>query len=81
MTSGLGLWQWIGDLAQEAFVGNGTCTCIRCMHYNRTFESTRLTCAAFPDGIPDEIVFGITSHHRPYPGDNGIVFKSVTNDL
>lgn len=33
------------------------------------------TCAAFPDGIPDEIWRGDNDHTKPYPGDNGIRFE------
>ena len=32
-------------------------------------------CAAFPDGIPDEILFSHTRHMEPYPGDHGIQFE------
>jgi len=35
------------------------------------------TCLAFPDGIPDEILYGETEHAEPYPGDNGIQFEPV----
>lgn len=33
------------------------------------------SCDAFPDGIPPKIRFGGRTHHKPYPGDGGIVFK------
>jgi len=36
----------------------------------------RCVCAAFPDGIPDEIAYGDNLHLTPFPGDNGITFKA-----
>lgn len=30
------------------------------------------TCAAFPRGIPDEILIGGFDHREPYAGDNGV---------
>lgn len=36
--------------------------------------NNRFGCAAFPDGIPDEIYSGNNSHRKPFPGDNGIQY-------
>jgi hypothetical protein len=33
-----------------------------------------LTCEAFPDGIPEEIVTGQVDHSIPYGGDGGLVY-------
>ena len=33
-----------------------------------------LTCLAFPDGIPEDIITGERSHKIGYPGDNGIIY-------
>lgn len=37
-------------------------------------------CPAFPDGIPDAILFGEHDHRKPYDGDNGIRYKPVAGD-
>jgi hypothetical protein len=34
-------------------------------------------CAAFPDGIPDEILHSKFDHRNPHPGDNGIQYERV----
>lgn len=33
-------------------------------------------CAAFPDGIPDEILVGTFDHRKAYPEDKGIRFQA-----
>lgn len=38
-------------------------------------ETERPCCAAFPDGIPNEIAYGDNKHLTPYPGDNGIQYE------
>lgn len=44
--------------------------CHQCVHREGLY-----TCAAFPDGIPREILVGDTLHTRPFAGDRGIQFK------
>jgi hypothetical protein len=44
--------------------------CAACVYKSRRGP----TCAAFPDGIPDEILEGRNSHTAPYPGDKGLLF-------
>lgn len=44
-------------------------------YYNKVGEK----CMAFPDGIPDEIWFEKVKHTEPYPGDNGIRFKKISD--
>ena len=35
------------------------------------------TCAAYPQGIPVEILIGDVDHRQPYAGDRGIVFAAT----
>ncbi len=49
--------------------------CISCRHYTGV-----LTCEAFPDGIPSEIVTCDFIHTEPYPGDHGIQFEPVDRE-
>lgn len=44
--------------------------CHQCAHRRGV-----LTCKAFPNGIPQEILRGDVMHTSPYPGDQGIVFQ------
>jgi hypothetical protein len=45
--------------------------CNKCIHK----KPNGITCKAYPNGIPDEIIFDKVDHKKPYIGDNGIVFK------
>lgn len=49
--------------------------CYECKHFNENPEV--LTCTAFPDGIPFEIITSEFDHHKPYPGDHGIQFEPI----
>ena len=44
--------------------------CVSCKH------KTGLTCKAFPEGIPKEMLRNQFDHRNPHPDDNGIRFES-----
>jgi hypothetical protein len=46
--------------------------CAFCLHL---LDGKPMHCRAFPDGIPDDILFGNVDHKSPYPGDRGIQFE------
>jgi hypothetical protein len=52
--------------------------CLDCKHLDRFNLVVGFYCAAFPEGIPDEIADGTRDHKEPYPGDNGIQFEPTT---
>jgi hypothetical protein len=48
--------------------------CETCTHFR--LHTDRLpTCAAFPKGVPSEIILGKKNHRREIPGDHGIVWE------
>jgi len=47
--------------------------CTTCKHF--TPEKGNPKCAAFPNGVPDDIFWGDHDHRKPYPGDGGIVYE------
>ncbi len=48
--------------------------CHKCKHLDRQRQD-RLVCAAYPNGIPDEIIFSTWDHRLPAPRDRGIRFE------
>ncbi len=46
--------------------------CIRCVHWD-ALPGNR--CAAYPSGVPREILWNKVDHTNPYPGDRGIRLK------
>ena len=38
-------------------------------------ENWPLKCAAFPEGVPDEIAIGYNDHSKPVEGDHGFRFE------
>jgi hypothetical protein len=47
-----------------------------CKHFNRDDERG-LTCSAFPEGIPPEIIHNQFDHRYPKNGDNGIRYEPI----
>jgi hypothetical protein len=55
-------------------------TCLCCIHYtgHENIAPGRVEkhhCKAFPEGIPDIIIYSFYNHRQPYPSDNGIRFQ------
>jgi len=51
-------------------------SCGGCKHLDlHTAFDEPYKCAAFPDGIPDEIWLGENDHRNPYPGDHGLQYE------
>ncbi len=50
--------------------------CFGCSHF-LPYSGAPLKCTAFIEGIPEAILSGEADHRKPYPGDNGIRFKSI----
>lgn len=49
--------------------------CFGCDIYRRIRSGhPRAYCAAFPDGIPDDILFEGYDHRKPHTGDGGVLF-------
>lgn len=55
-----------------------TIQCWYCIHYLSDSKNQLPSCAAFPDGIPEQILIGKFNHIKPYKGDNGITYKPRT---
>lgn len=51
-------------------------SCPFCVHLKPDIRDRNI-CDAFPEGIPDDIVFGLNHHTEPVPGDNGIRFSPI----
>jgi hypothetical protein len=58
---------------------NKACPCIDCKHLDSNGEE--LFCAAFPDGIPDEILSGENKHTAPLPEqNNNVIYQPIEED-
>jgi hypothetical protein len=49
--------------------------CLQCLHFRKG-----AVCAAFPEGIPFEILNNEHDHRKPFPGDNGIQFEPAPKE-
>lgn len=56
--------------------GFGVANCYRCKHLNQD----EVSCKAFPNVIPSEILTGKLKHNRPYKDDNGIQFEPIEDE-
>jgi len=57
--------------------------CTFCKHAwdrSRRGEPPQARCDAFPDGIPEEILWNRVRHDLPYPGDHGIQFEPLEEE-
>ena len=45
-----------------------------CLGCRRLRRSARLTCDAFPDGVPPEIITSTHDHRLPFAGDWGLLY-------
>ena len=64
------------DEDQGGFFSIPEVSCGRCKRKHEKLTGTP-TCDAFPEGIPDTIMFGGLKHTSPIAGDNGIVFDPI----
>ena len=51
--------------------------CVVCRHFRPTRPGS--TCAACPEGIPEDILLQGFDHRQRHSGDNGIVFEPDTD--
>jgi hypothetical protein len=57
-----------------------TLQCLDCKHFDNAAPRETFRCEAFPDGIPDPILYSEHDHQKPFPGDNGILFEPANPD-
>lgn len=66
----------IMDTKAELKTMTKTIQCLSCMHFH-VWVLDKKSCAAFPDGIPDDIVLGQVEHNKRHPDQqNDIVYES-----
>jgi hypothetical protein len=57
-----------------------TLPCIFCKYFNRD-DRTRMTCAAFPNGIPKDIQELKVIHNSPVIGDHNIQYEPLSESI
>ena len=62
-------------MAIDGIVGIPLAQCFWCRNWMR--GTYPLSCTAFPDGIPEDIIMGKFDHREPHEGDNGIQFEPI----
>lgn len=67
----------------QAIPGHDFPVCCACRHVREwgRLDGTGWTCAAFPDGIPPEIITRRLLHHKPHPGDHGVRFEAADGNV
>lgn len=50
--------------------------CFECKRYNEAKAAKKqvFTCEAYPNGIPDKLLFNRVKHTKPFKGDGGLQF-------
>jgi hypothetical protein len=52
--------------------------CFWCKHFDTTsLKGSDASCAAFPNGIPEQIWYLRYDHREPHEGDKGILFEKL----
>jgi len=52
--------------------------CLKCKFFN--YDKPGMTCLAFPDGIPGDVIESIVVHDHPIEGDHGVQFEAKEED-
>jgi hypothetical protein len=51
--------------------------CCNCSHK----KQGELSCAAYPAGIPKQIIYSVVDHRKPYKNDHGIQYDPISDDF
>lgn len=52
--------------------------CFSCKHYKAVERPDTAACSAFPNGIPEDILFNDFDHRTPHAGDHAIQWEPRT---
>ncbi len=57
--------------------------CVYCTRFHQRGDLTQappgLNCDAFPERIPDDILYNLVDHRKPHEGDRGLQFLPETH--